>query len=132
MLEVALQGVTLGPHRVQVTLNDVDVGEVTFEGQSTGTAALPLSPSFLSAGANQVRLTAQAGERDISLVDYLRMTYWRRYTADRNILWLTASGYQQVTIDGFSQPDIRVMDITEPDSVREVKGVIGRQALDLR
>jgi hypothetical protein len=101
VLEVGLQGVTLMPHRVQVTLNEVDVGEVVFDGNTAGTATLPLSSPLLSAGMNQVRLTAQAGNTDIGLVDHLRLTYWRRYTADQNILWLTASGHHQVTIDGF-------------------------------
>jgi hypothetical protein len=127
VLEVGLQGATLMPHRVQVTLNEFDVGEVVFDGNTAGTATLPLSSPLLSAGINQVRLTAQAGDTDISLVDHLRLTYWHRYTADQNILWLTASGHHQVTIDGFSQPDIRVMDITDPNAVREVKALIAPQ-----
>lgn len=47
VLEVGLQGVTLVPHRVQVTLNEVDVGEVVFDGNTAGTATLSLSPTLL-------------------------------------------------------------------------------------
>ena len=90
---MALQGVTLGPHRVQVTLNDVDVGEVTFDGSvhrhgdATALAIAPVGRDEPGQAHGSSRRAA-----DISLVDYLRMTYWRRYTADQNILWLTASG----------------------------------------
>jgi hypothetical protein len=66
VLEVGLQGVSLMPHRVQVTLNEVHVGEVVFDGNTAGTATLPLSSPLLSAGMNQVRLTAQAGDTDIA------------------------------------------------------------------
>jgi len=43
VLEVGLQGVTLVPNRVQVTLNEVDLGEVVFDGNTAGTATLSLS-----------------------------------------------------------------------------------------
>ena len=42
LLEVALQGVTNEPHRVKVLLNDVEMGEVAFEGQSRGLTQLTI------------------------------------------------------------------------------------------
>ena len=58
LLEVALQGVTQGSHRVQVTLNGVSVGEVNFQNQYAGVNSFPLAPSWLRKGTNQVELTA--------------------------------------------------------------------------
>jgi hypothetical protein len=74
-----------------------------------------------------VELIAQAGDSDISLVDTFRLTYWHTYTADNDALQLSATGRQQVTIGGFSSAGIRVLDITNPDAVREVNGLVQLQ-----
>ena len=68
-LEVALQGVTSGAHRVLVALNGVSLGEVDFQDQDARAASFPVAPSLVHEGDNQVELTAQAGDSDISLVD---------------------------------------------------------------
>jgi Peptidase family C25 len=126
-LEVALQGVTAGPHRVMVSLNGASVGEVTFQGQEEGLASFSVAPSRLRAGENQVELTAQAGEQDICLVDAIRLTYWHTYAADHDALRFGATGGQRVTIGGFSSAAIRVLDITNADWVWEVTGLVQLQ-----
>ncbi|HXH09252.1 MAG TPA: C25 family cysteine peptidase [Alphaproteobacteria bacterium] len=127
LLEVALQGVTSAAHRVHVALNGAGVGEVNFQGQEMGAASLPVSPSWLREGDNRVELSAQAGQDDVSLVDSIRLTYWHTFTADDDALRLSAAGGQRVTIAGFSNAAIRVLDITEADAVREVTGVVQPQ-----
>ena len=127
LLEVDLQGVTLGAHRVEVTLNGVNVGEVTFQDQAAGAQSFVLAPSSLLQGSNQVELVGAGGEWDISLIESIRLTYWRTYTADRDALRFSATGQQRVTISGFSGAAIRVVDITEADAVHEVIGVVKPQ-----
>jgi hypothetical protein len=95
LLEVGLQGVTSAAHRVQVTLNGVSVGEVNFQSQDAGVASFPVPPSSLREGENQVELTPQAVQQDISLVDTIRLTYWHTYTADDDALRFSAVGRQQ-------------------------------------
>jgi hypothetical protein len=124
LLEVVLQGVTQGAHRVQVTLNGVSVGEVAFQDQNQGSNRFAVAPSLLREGDNQVGLIAQASEDDISLIYAINLTYWHTYTADHDELRFTATGGQRVTIAGFSSPAIRSLDITEPDAVREVHGIV--------
>ena len=119
-LEVALQGVTLIPHRVRVSINDAVVGEIVFADQELGVAKLTVPQSLLKEGQNQVRLISVTGDRDISLVVNVRLTFWHTYTADDNALRFTALGKQHVTIDGFSTAQIRVLDITDPKQVQEV------------
>ena len=116
-LEVALQGVTSGAHRVLVTLNGVSLGEVNFQNQDARVASFPIAPSLLHEGENQVELIAQASDSDISLMDTIRLTYWHTYTADDDALQLSATGRQRVTIGGFSSAGIRLLDITNPDAV---------------
>jgi hypothetical protein len=127
LLEVALQGVTSGAHRVRIALNGVGVGEVSFQGQHTGSASFPVAPAWLRVGENQVELTAQAGEQDISLIDAIRLTYWRTYMADDDALRFSVVAGQQVKVAGFSSAAIRVLDITDMDRVKEVAGVVQPQ-----
>ena len=126
-LEIALQGVTLFPHRVKAQINGTDAGEIMFAGQSQGVGKFTIQQSLLKEGQNQVKLTPLGGPSDICLVDYIRVTYQHAYTADNNVLRLTATGRQQVTIDGFNNNQIRVFDITTPSAVREVSGTIQQQ-----
>ena len=127
LLEVALQGVTAGAHRVHVTLNGGSVGEVTFQDQDQGRNCFVVAPSWLRQGDNDVGLTSQAGEEGISLVDAIRLTYWHTYTADHDTLRFTATGGQRVTITGFSSTAVLVLDITDPDEVRQVNGIVTPQ-----
>jgi hypothetical protein len=126
-LEIALQGVTLFPHRVKAQINGTDAGEIMFAGQSQGVGKFTIQQSLLKEGQNQVKLTPLGGPSDICLVDYIRVSYQHAYTADNNMLRLTATGRQQVTIDGFNNNQIRLFDITTPSAVREVSGTIQQQ-----
>ena len=92
MLEVSLQGVTNAAHRVKVELNGSEVGEVVFEGMVKGLMRWAIPQSGLEEGENLVTLEAQGGEKDVSLVDHIRLTYWHTYTADSNLLKFTAQG----------------------------------------
>jgi hypothetical protein len=124
LLEVALQGVTAGPHKVKIILNGVEVGAMTLEGEGHGLAKISFSQAVLREGENKVRLVAQGGDSDLSLIDFIRLTYWHTYTADEDALRFTAVGGKQLLIEGFSSSQIRVMDITNPKKVQEVMGVV--------
>jgi len=119
-VEVALRGVTQVPHRVSVELNGTRVGEVSFVGQAEGVGRFSLSQAVLKEGQNIVRLTPFGAESDVSLVDHIRITYPHTCTAENNALRFNLSSKQQVTIDGFSSPAIRVLDITDPKEIRQV------------
>lgn len=124
MLEVALQGVTQVSHRVEVQINGVRAGDVVFDGQDVGVGRLAIQQSALKEGANTVRLIPQSGPSDISLVDYLRITYWHSYLADNNQLRFNASSKQAVSVDGFGDAAIRVFDVTNPNAIQEIMGTI--------
>jgi len=127
LLEVSLQGLTNVPHRVKAFLNDAEVGEITFDGQSHVSTKFSISHSLILEEENLVTLVAQGGESDLSLVDSIELTYRHTYTADDNSLRFTAQAGQQITIDGFSSSGIRIIDITNPGKVRVVQGVVEAQ-----
>jgi hypothetical protein len=117
VLEVALQGVTdlqqSPDHQVRVMLNGNFVGLLTFDGQSRKAAKFEFPQSVLKDGENKVTLTAEAGGSDVSLVDYVRLTYSHTVTAEQDSLRLEIpGGVRSQTIDGFSSADIRVFDVT--------------------
>jgi hypothetical protein len=126
-VEIALQGVTLSPHRVRVDLNGAQLGEVIFDGQSESALRFIVSQSSLREDSNTVRLTTLAGGSDVSLVDYTRISYQHSYTADNDALKLTAAGGQQITIDGFASKSIRLFDVTDANSPEELMGEIKEQ-----
>jgi len=123
-LDVAVQGVTLVPHQVQVVLNGNAVGTINFSGQSLGTQTFSLPQGVLSEGSNNVQLVSLGGNSDISLIGSLRINYWHKYAADSNQLRLTAAGGQRVTLSGFTSSNIHVMDVTNPNSPQELLGTL--------
>jgi hypothetical protein len=126
-VEIALQGVSLSEHRVWAYVNGAFAGELSFAGQSAAAAKFAIAQSMLREGDNQVRLVAQGGPADISLVDYIRVSYYHSFTADDDALRLTAAGGQSVTVGGFSNRSVRVFDVTVADSVQEVKARVEPQ-----
>jgi uncharacterized repeat protein (TIGR01451 family) len=114
-LDVALQGVMQGiPHDVSVALNGTVVGDVTFTGQQLGNFHVSLPPGVLQVGNNTITLTAQNGEYDTSLVSDIRIAYPHLYAADSDQLKFTGRAGQEVTVGGFTNETIAVLDITDP------------------
>jgi hypothetical protein len=128
-LAITLQGATDTPdsspdHMVRVLLNGSDVGAISFDGQSSKTATLSVSNTMLRDGDNSVTLTALGGEMDLSLIDSIRLTYSHTYAADDDALRFTAQGRESVRVAGFTSPQIRVVDVTDPNDVQELKAFV--------
>ncbi len=114
-LEVALQGVTDVPHAVDLTVNGLAVGTVTFDGQALGTGRIDLPPGVLVPGDNVVGLVAP-GATDISLEQFVRIVYPRRTSRTSGQLELTLPAGEATVLDGFDAARTRVLDITDPDA----------------
>jgi hypothetical protein len=116
-----LQGVTEGvSHNVSVTMNAANLGVLNFTGQSVGNVTL-LVPRGVLQDVNTVTLTAQGGANDLSLVDSIKLTYLRTYTAQSDSLKFTAEAGDQVVVNGFEQPPSRLIDITNPNQALELE-----------
>jgi hypothetical protein len=127
LLEVVLQGGTVASHQIKILFNYVEVGEVVFSGQEQWRAEIEVPHDLLLEGDNIITLTAQGGSMDVSMVDYIRLTYWRTYTADEDALRFRASGGEWLSIGGFSSPEIQVRDITDPMRMLKVRGKVMTQ-----
>jgi len=125
-LEIAMQGFNVGKHHVAVSVNGSLVGNLDFNDQAYSVSTLTFSQSLLTEGANTVTMVAQAGNSDFSFVDYMKLTYSHSYNADANALKFTAGPSRSVTVNGFSDPAIRVMDVTDPASPQEMLGRVSQ------
>ena len=122
-IEVALQGVTTSAHQVTVSLNGQALNTTTFDGMDHHVLNLSVPESSLIEGNNQITFAAQTGG-DVSLIDYVRVTYAHTYTADNNVLSASAAGLQPVKITGFTSDQIRAIDITNTNQPVELEGTI--------
>ncbi|MBC7929968.1 MAG: hypothetical protein H7Z38_05305 [Rubrivivax sp.] len=118
-LEVALQGVTAGAHEVRVLLNGAEVGALSFDGRENKAESFNLKAAQLREGANEVQLVSSASS-DISLTDYIRITYQHLYRAEEDALRFSAEAGRQVRVAGFTSPNIRIVDVTDPANAVEL------------
>ncbi len=128
-LEVAIQGVTDLPqfpdHHVRVMLNGAMVGRLVFDGRQHSAERFTISQASLIEGTNTVTFIPEGGPSDITLVDYVRLTYSHTYAAEEEFLKLVVpAGTKSQTIAGYNSPLIRVFDVTEPGSITEISGSI--------
>ena len=124
-LDVTLQGGTdQQQHRVSVQFNGASIGELDFYGLANVTNTFPIDPSLLQDGAATVTLRALEGDNDVSLVQSTVLHYPHRYVADSNWLRATAPASSSLHIAGFTRPQIRVVDITNPQEIVELKGTV--------
>jgi len=127
LLEITLQGVTTSSHRVAVSFNGAEVGEIAFEGQVRWEEAFAIPLEWLREGEDTVALAAQEGETDVCLIDAIRLSYWRSYIASADSLLFSASGGRWVTVRGFTDPAIRIADITDPIRISLLRGDVNRE-----
>src|SRR6266496_3219660 len=114
-LDIALQGVTLGQqHNVTVMLNGATLGSVNFVDQEEGKSRFSIPAGVLANGANTITLTAQQGDNDLSVVDYINVSFPHSFTAESDSLKFTANAGQRVDISGFIHTPLRLIDITDP------------------
>jgi len=109
-IEVGLQGLSAGAHGVSVALNGNMLGTITLADQANLAMSFP-APSIVS-GVNTVTLASSA-DSDLSLLDHITLTYAHSYRADGDNLQFTAAGGAQISVEGFSNPNVRMVDITD-------------------
>jgi hypothetical protein len=121
-LALALQGVTDGQqHTVTVMLNGSTLGELNFANQSEGREEFQIPSGVLANGSNTITLLAQGGDNDFSLVNTIDLSFPHTFTAESDTLKFTADAGNSVSVTGFSQPGIRLIDITNPQQPLKLK-----------
>jgi len=120
-LDVTLQGGTdAQDHRVSVDFNGANLGQLEFFGQNLSKQSFPVESSSLREGVNTVTLTALNGDNDVSVVQSIELHYAHTYASDADWLRATAHAGSELHLTGFSNPQIRVFDITDIFNISEL------------
>src|SRR5208282_4061714 len=128
-VDLTLQGATdAQEHRIAVQFNGATIGEMDFYGQILAQQSFPVEASLLQNGTNTVTLTALNGDNDVSVVQSIALHYAHTYAADTDWLRATASSGSQLHITGFTNPQIRVFDITDPLNISELAAKVSLES----
>lgn len=120
VLRVFLKGASTGSHAVSLSLNGEFLAEGTWEDLADHELRLALTPAQLRSGDNQIELRALGTSANLFYLDRIEVAYRRWARALEGRLTLTAEASGPFTVDGFSSPEIRVLDITDPKTPRQV------------
>jgi hypothetical protein len=121
---VALQGVSLINHQVNVLVNDLLAGTINLSIQDAATQTFAFPVSWLVEGTNTVKLIAGGAGHDTTLVDYVRITYPHSFRPDNDSLQFSVKSTLAARLDGFTSQNIRVLDISDPANVQLVHPII--------
>lgn len=123
-LRVSVRGITVQDHQLNVFLNGTSIGKMFFSGQNAAVRDFSFPLAMLAEGDNAVKLVPTAAGNDISIVDYLIVTYSHAFVADNDSLQFTLKATQTQRIEGFSNPNIRFLDITDVRAIQEIKPIV--------
>jgi uncharacterized repeat protein (TIGR01451 family) len=127
-VDVTLQGATdQQAHSVSVSFNGNPIGQMDFFNQSNVTNTFPINSSLVQNGGNTVTLTALDGDNDVSLVQSVALHYPHTYAADGNWLRASVPSGAALNITGFTNSEIRAYDITDPEAIIQLDGVVQAQ-----
>jgi hypothetical protein len=123
-IEIGIQGLTNIPsHQTRILLNGVDIGSVTGSFLNLATRQYNIPTSYLRAGTNTLQLTSVGGTSDFNYFQSVKVSYARRYQAEQNQLSFYTNNYRASYLEGFTSPNIRVFDVTYPDTPTIVTGL---------
>lgn len=125
-LRVVVRSLTTKAHRLKLTLNGKPVSVMSFEGQVSATANFRLSRKLVKEGSNVLTLEATAGELDFDVVDELSLTYARRLRTDESYINFTLPERERATVAGFTEPQIRLVDIANAYQPQVLAPVVQR------
>ncbi|RPJ81108.1 MAG: hypothetical protein EHJ94_05205, partial [Deltaproteobacteria bacterium] len=117
-------------HHVEISINGTMVGEDYWNGTDDAEFTFSFDQSILKEGDNSI---AVKGLLDTGVpysffyVNAFDITYNRFFTASKNSLFLTGTENDVITINGFSNPDIMVFDVTRNHEPAYVKSASVRQ-----
>lgn len=116
-LTVNLQGFTSTQHHVIISLNGQQIGESQWVGNTSRTLVFNFPQILLSEGVNTVEVKGVLDTEvpySVFYVDSFDLSYQRLYKADGDYLLFKGNGNQIVTVQGFTNPQIVVFNVTDP------------------
>jgi uncharacterized repeat protein (TIGR01451 family) len=101
-------------HMIDVTVNGHHAGVVSVPRIQEGTSSLPLLQSWLVNGPNDLVMTAQNGDDDVSVLVSTTVTYQHALHADNGAFEATLPSGRNAVISGFTSSNVVGLDVTDP------------------
>ena len=116
-VRVMLRGNTKLAHHVRIYLNGQLLEDATWYGQTQHLTEVLVPQTYLNEGANTITLELLGDVADVDAIylNWLEVGYHRQYITDSDSLefdW-PSGGIHHLQVEGFTQEDILVFDITE-------------------
>lgn len=111
-------------HHAVIQINGTGIGESYFNGTDDHEMIVTFDPDLLEDGENTITVSGildTGAAYSLFYVDGFDLTYQRFYRAENNALYSPADGNEIFTISGFSDPDVRVFDVTLPRKPKQVQ-----------
>ena len=129
-LDLAFHGgsatATRDEHHLRIRVNGALIGDVVGQGVLPFAAGLALDPALLEPSGNVLEIEALRDPGvpfSVVFFDAFDLTYARRYEALDGALTAPAQGADAIAVDGFTEPEVLVVDVTAPRRPRLVTGV---------
>jgi hypothetical protein len=123
-IEVGVQGMTLQDHSVEIKLNGNILGTINSSGHQRPSMRFDVPISSVREGKNNVTLISRNAGSDVSLVDFVRVTYPRKAEAVENRLTFSTNAGQTARVTGFTTNQLRVIDVTNQSSPIEISATV--------
>lgn len=123
-LKIDLQGGTNTDHHVSLILNGEKIGEALWYGMNPLSLNMQFNQSLLKEGNNVLSVTGlldTGAPYSIFYINSFDLKYKKLYKAINNKLICHGNSNQTITVSGFTNSNIHVFNITEPQNVKYVK-----------
>jgi hypothetical protein len=108
---------TANEHHAAVYLNGAWIGEGSFQGQEELVLTLPFDHQLLQSGGNSIELDGlldSGAPYSVFFLDSIDLTYQRHYLTTADSLVFNDGGNQVVTVGDFTDDQLILLDISEP------------------
>jgi hypothetical protein len=116
-LSVDVQGLSMAAHRVAVTLNGIEVGQIEVNSMERTEWRMDIATDQLLDGENRIGLRSLNGSGDVSLLEAAGISYPRRLKAAEDRLQLRQEAGRSLKLTGFGSDQVRIYDTTDPAHV---------------
>jgi hypothetical protein len=121
-LDVSLVGLTTTQHQTRVSINGHELGAIDNSQRDSATAHYEFPTAYLVEGNNALQMTSLLGSGDISFFDRAKVNFKRKFKAEGNSLTFFINSPRQTYAENFASANIRVFDISSPDSPVRLTG----------
>jgi hypothetical protein len=113
---LSFQGITSTQHQLIAKINGEEVNPVSGSGIVMMSDEFSIPVGYLNEGLNTLQIQTFGGAGDINLTESFRVTYARKFLANQNRISFYTQHYKTTRLTGFTSPNVRVLDLTYPDS----------------